>query len=139
MVPLLEEKMFFKKKANMTKKDLSEVCSYAKYEVIEAGETVYKQGDLPDKCYIILKGQVMVQIPDPSGEGLVVPKLPTEVEPEVVKPVEDENKDKILTAEELAALPIREQRKYKTRLMLQDILSTQNVKRATLSVNEAIN
>jgi hypothetical protein len=94
---------------------------------------------LPDKCYIILKGQVMVQIPDPSGEGLVVPKLPTEPEPEKVKPIEEDDKDRILTPEELAALPIREQRKYKTRIMLQDILSTQNVKRSTLSLCEAIN
>ena len=49
---------------------------------MEPGQTIYSQGDLPDKCYLILKGQVCVQIPDPTGEGLIVPKIPVEVEVE---------------------------------------------------------
>lgn len=81
MVPLLEEKVFFKKKYPMSRKDLIEVCNYAKYEVFDAGQVVFKQGDLADKCYIILKGQVCVQVPDPTGEGLLVVKQP-EVEEE---------------------------------------------------------
>lgn len=35
-------------------------------------------------------------------------------------------------------MPDRERRKYKTRLMLQDILEKQNVPRATMSLQEAI-
>lgn len=68
--------------------------------------------------YIVLKGQVCVQIPDPTGEGLIVPKAPVEVEVEQVKAVDEDDKNKLLTREELEALPLREQRKYKTRVML---------------------
>ena len=39
--------------------------------------------------YIILKGQVSVQIPDPTGEGLVVPKLPPTPEQEKENDVEE--------------------------------------------------
>lgn len=139
LVPLLAEKVFFKEKAAMSREDLVEVCNYAKYEVLEPGATVFKQGELADKCYIILKGQVCVQIPDPTGEGLIVPKAPVEVEVESVKQVEEDERGKILTKEELESLPPREQRKYKTRVMLQEILSSQNIKRSTVSLCEAIN
>ena len=44
-----------------------------------------------------------------------------------------------MTKEELEALPPREQRKYKTRIMLQEILSSQNVKRSTVSLCQAVN
>lgn len=139
LVPLLAEKNFFKERHPMSRKDLIEVCNYAKYEVMDSGQTVFKQGDIADKCYIILKGQVCVQIPDPTGEGLVVPKIPVEVEVEQVNMIEEDDKGKILTKEELEALPPREQRKYKTRIMLQEILSSQNVKRSTVSLSQAIN
>lgn len=138
LMPLLAEKMFFKKKFPMSREDLVELCNFARYEVYNSGETVFRQGDLADKCYIILKGQVSVQIPDPTGEGLVVPKKPVEEEPEEVAEEEDD-RGKILTKEELEALPPREQRKYKTRIMLQEILSSQNVKRPTVSLAQAIN
>ena len=44
-----------------------------------------------------------------------------------------------MSPEELAALPLREQRKYKTRIMLMDILKSQNLKRSTVSLKEAVN
>lgn len=122
----------------MSRKDLLEVCINAKYEVMDSGQTVFEKGWQADKCYIILKGQVCVQIPDPTGEGLVVPKVPVEQEDELVNLVEEDDKGKILTKEELEALPLREQRKYKTRIMLQEILSSQNVKRSTVSLSQAI-
>ena len=135
IVPLLQEKLFFKEKYPMSKKDLIELCNFAKYEVYNSGETVFKQGDLADKMYLVLKGQVCVQIPDPTGEGLIVPKAPVEVEVEQVKAVDEDDKNKLLSREELEALPLREQRKYKTRVMLQEILSSQNVKRSTVSLS----
>lgn len=58
----------------MAKKDLIELSNFAKYEVFNEGDTVFKQGDFADKLFIILKGQCCVQIPDPTGEGLIVPK-----------------------------------------------------------------
>jgi hypothetical protein len=139
LVPLLMEKHFFKHKQPMSKKDLLEVCNFAKYEVMQPGDTVFKQGDAADKCYIILKGSVSVQIPDPTGQGLVVPKKPVEAEGAAETSDEEDDKGKILTKEELEALPPREQRKYKTRIMLQEILSSQNVKRSTVSLSQAIN
>lgn len=56
LAALLAEKVFFKKKYPMSKDDLALLCNYAKYEVFDSGQTVFKQGDLADKCYIILKG-----------------------------------------------------------------------------------
>ena len=67
-----------------------------------------------------------VQIPDPTGRGLVVPKK------EVVKELSEDSEEEVergpknLTSEEIDALPLREQRKYKTRIMLQDILDSKN-------------
>ena len=55
-MPFLKEKKFFKVKYPMSDKDLLEVCNFAKYEVVEAGETIYHEGDSGDKCYIIIKG-----------------------------------------------------------------------------------
>lgn len=60
LVPFLREKKFFKVKYPLNDKDLLEVCNLAKYEMIEAGETIYNLGDQGDKCYIIIKGQVSV-------------------------------------------------------------------------------
>ena len=92
----------------MDDKDLLEVCLYAKYEVMNPGDVVFKQGDLADKCYVILKGEVSVQIPDPTGRGLVVPKK------EVVKELSEDSEEEVergpqnLTSEEIDALPLRE-------------------------------
>jgi len=41
-VPLLSEKVFFKKKFPMSTDDLVEVCNVAKYEMHEAGTTIFK-------------------------------------------------------------------------------------------------
>ena len=60
IVPLLQEKYFFKVKYPMAKKDLIELSNFAKYEVFNEGETVFKQGDFADKFYLILKGQCCV-------------------------------------------------------------------------------
>lgn len=141
LVPLLEEKVFFKKKYPMPRKDMIELCNFAKYEVIEAGETIYKQGDLADKCYIILKGQVSVQILDPTGEGLLVVKEPVVEEEEVVQVQEDDDdeEDKVLTKEQLLQLPQREQQRHRTRMMLDDILRSHNYKKSKNSLCKALN
>ena len=47
-MPLLAEKNFFKERHPMSRKDLIEVCNYAKYEVMDSGQTVFKQGDVAD-------------------------------------------------------------------------------------------
>jgi len=42
LVPLLSEKVFFKVKYPMSTEDLIEVCNVSKYEMHEAGTTLYK-------------------------------------------------------------------------------------------------
>ena len=97
LVPLLSEKVFFKVKYPMSTEDLIEVCNVSKYEMHEAGTTLYKQGWEADKCYIILKGRVSIQIPDPTGQGLVVPKKKVELDEEEE---EEEVNDRIKTLTE---------------------------------------
>jgi hypothetical protein len=53
------------------------------------------------------------------------------VEEEDVGPVVEKNVK--LTNAQIEALPPKEQRRYKTKMMLSDILSSQNVKRSTIS------
>ena len=69
---------------------------------MEAGQTVFNMKDNADKCYIILKGQVLVQIMDPSGDGgIKKPKPPVEVVEEQVKQVEEDDQTRNLTQAEL--------------------------------------
>ena len=87
--------------------------------------------------YMVLKGNIQIQIPDPVGSGLIEPKIvKQEVQEEEVE-VEEEKKDN-LTKAEIDALPPKEQRRYKTRMMLSDILNSQNVARSTVSPGQAV-
>lgn len=61
-MPLLKEFSFFKDRHMMSKRDLSEISNHLKYEFLEAGDTIFKQGDPGDQFYIIMKGQVQVSI-----------------------------------------------------------------------------
>ena len=77
-------------------------------------------------------------MPDPSGKGLVIkPKVEivTTVDEEVK---EEEDKDRRLTKAEIEALPPRERRRYKTKMMLTDILESQNVQRSTIGPSQAV-
>ena len=75
--------------------------------------------------YIVLKGTLGLQIPDPFGRGIVQAKQ-VEVEEAAEETVEEVSgpQDLLvrLSAEELNQMPDRERRKYKTRIMLQDFL-----------------
>ena len=53
----------FFKKLQFSKTDLSRICSRLHYEKIPPKSYVIKQGDIGDKFYIMLKGQVDVWIP----------------------------------------------------------------------------
>ena len=56
-----------------------------RYKFCEPGETIYSQGDLGEEYYIILKGKIQVQIPDPiAGSQIVQP------EEEVIEELIDE-------------------------------------------------
>ena len=118
--------------------ELCEVAQNIQYEYHKEGDTVFRQGDFGDKFYMILKGRVQVQVPDPSGQGLViVPKqeIITTIDEEVK---EEEDKDRRLTQKEIEALPPKERRRYKTKMMLTDILDSQNVIRSTVGPSQAV-
>lgn len=54
----------------MSKRDLSEISNHLKYEFLEAGDTIFKQGDPGDQFYIIMKGQVQVSIAEKKQESV---------------------------------------------------------------------
>lgn len=41
---------------------MCEISNHLKYEFVEAGDTIFKQGEPGDQFYVILKGQVQVSI-----------------------------------------------------------------------------
>jgi hypothetical protein len=45
------------------------------YKKFEPGETVYQIMEESEFAYFIIKGQMMVQVPDPSGENLKTPHI----------------------------------------------------------------
>ena len=116
----------------MNYEELSEVAQNVQYMYREPGEIIFKQGDFGDMFYMVLKGKIQIQIPDPNGSGLIEPKV---IKQEVVEEESEEEEDKNvkLTKAQIDALPPKEQRRYKTKMMLSDILNSQNVTRSTIS------
>ena len=48
VVPLLKELSFFIDRHSMSKRDMCEMSNHLKYEFVEAGDTIFKQGDPGD-------------------------------------------------------------------------------------------
>jgi CRP-like cAMP-binding protein len=67
------------------------VAQNIQYLNCEPGDTIFKQGDFGDKYFIILKGKIQVQIPDPLGTGLIEPKI---IKQEIVEEEEVIEEDK---------------------------------------------
>jgi hypothetical protein len=55
--PLIKEIKFFKDR-EIHGQHLQEICMELKYEHMNRGDFVFRQGDYGDKFYIILKGKV---------------------------------------------------------------------------------
>ncbi|CDW89498.1 UNKNOWN [Stylonychia lemnae] len=66
LAPMLREIKFFKER-EIQDHHLIDLCLELKYEQIESGSFVFKQGDYGDKFYIILKGKVAVLIHNSKG------------------------------------------------------------------------
>ena len=64
IAPFVKEVEFFKKR-NIQGNDIVQVCQELKYEYFGKGEAVFKYGDIGDKFYVILRGEVAVKILDP--------------------------------------------------------------------------
>jgi hypothetical protein len=71
------------------------------------GEIIFKQGDFGDMFYMVLKGKIQIQIPDPKGTGLIEPKVVKQEVIEEESEVEEEKNTK-LTKAEIDALPLKE-------------------------------
>jgi CRP-like cAMP-binding protein len=55
---------FFKNR-NIQGQDLLDVCKELKYAYCEENEYIFKIGDVGDKFYLILSGEVAITIPKP--------------------------------------------------------------------------
>lgn len=137
---LIEKLSFFNQSAYKNL-DLDEITNIMQYVCLEPGATIFKQGDKADGYYIVLKGCVAVQIPDPEQKTLTLPEDPKQEvqlkkEPTVqinkLKTMIMENKD-TLSKNELNELTPIEIKKYKTRTMLNEILNSKNVIRSSTS------
>jgi len=65
MVEMIQQIKFFKDR-NIKDKDVSELCTAFKFEHFDSHSNVFKWGDQGEKFYIIIKGQVSVQVPNPK-------------------------------------------------------------------------
>lgn len=121
IVPLLQKLDFFEVRNKLNAIELEQVAANIKYTYKEPGETIFKAGDKADNFYIVMKGRVMLQIPAPNNTdfGMPVAKKVVEVKPDTT--IEDKQEERRrmmevkLTPEQLAELPVIEQKKYRTR------------------------
>ena len=60
----------------MSFEDVCTVTKYIKYERVEPGKNVFRQGDNALNFYMVLKGTLQLQIPSPFTERLVEPPMP---------------------------------------------------------------
>ena len=62
LMEVLREIEFFRSKPELTYGDLRELAQTFSYEVAEADQTLFKEGDPAEKFYLILEGSVSVVI-----------------------------------------------------------------------------
>jgi hypothetical protein len=131
----------------LTDAEVKIMAKHAQYVKVEPGTVVREHGAFsgPTKegYNIILKGSLQLSIPDPVGPGLIesVERIEEEVhDATVIQQDVTVNKGvEKLSKAEFDALPPREQRRYKTRVMLQEILDRQaHETRPTTSLTNAI-
>lgn len=65
IAPFVSQLKFFKEK-KLEPLDILYLCRDLTYEVFNSYETIFNFGDIGNKFYIILKGQVEIKIPDIS-------------------------------------------------------------------------
>lgn len=73
MIILLRKINLFESFSDPELEKISQIC---KGEYYKAGETVFKEGDIGEKCYMILKGEIRISkfIPNIGEEALAVMK-----------------------------------------------------------------
>lgn len=134
---MLEWMPFFKTVRPMTREGLLEIAQSVSYQFCEPGETIFKQGDLPESYYVILKGRIQASIPDPKGDGIIEPKnLEAEEICEDSEMPQDPNRP--LNESEIDQLPKYEQKRYLTKIMFDEMLKNRNIARKTTSPGVAI-
>ena len=65
MMEMIKKIKFFQDR-NIQEKDLIELCEVFRFEHVKAHHDVFKYGDPGEKFYIIIKGAVSVQVPNPK-------------------------------------------------------------------------
>ena len=68
VVKLIKHNKFFQGK-NLKEKDMIELVSAFKFEIVKENKDVFLYGDTGEKFYIILKGLCGVRIPNPKIGG----------------------------------------------------------------------
>ena len=53
---------YFKTKISLTERELYELAQSLELVYLDSGEYIMRQGDIGDNCYIILDGEVSIQI-----------------------------------------------------------------------------
>ena len=63
---LIKENKFFKERGELTYQDIKDLAASFEFLEVEQYEDVVKYGDIGDLFYMIIKGSVSVQIPNPA-------------------------------------------------------------------------
>ena len=62
---------YFKTKISLTERELYELAQSLELVYLDSGEYIMRQGDIGDNCYIILDGEVSIQIENAKKKEIV--------------------------------------------------------------------
>ena len=62
---------YFKTKISLTERELYELAQSLELVFLDSGEYIMRQGEIGDNCYIILDGEVSIQIENAKKKEIV--------------------------------------------------------------------
>lgn len=68
---------YFKTKISLTERELYELAQSLELVYLDSGEYIMRQGEIGDNCYIILDGEVSIQIENIMMKEIVLKEAPT--------------------------------------------------------------
>jgi hypothetical protein len=141
LVPLLSKLSFFQERKAVSSEDIGLIGCNMNYLRYEAGQTVYNQDDENDhRLFLILKGRVQISVADPlTDSSRRLAKQAKEEEDQSEDRVDELHKEeRILSLEEIRKLPQIEQKRYRTKMILSEILNSGNPVRLTNSPGQML-